>query len=80
MSLVPLVKLKELVVALEIEKKQLQAIVNFRVLITELQQRTSARVNYGARIVLGGQSLSLANYTSLVDYEAELLWMFNTMP
>jgi hypothetical protein len=58
-------------------KKQLQGIVNFRTLLTELQQRTSAKFNHGARFVLAGQSLSLANYTSLADYETELLWMFN---
>jgi len=62
------------------EKKQLQAIVNFRVLIAELQQRTSARLNHGARFVLASQPLSLANYTSLSEYESELLWMFNTAP
>jgi hypothetical protein len=58
-------------------KRQLQAIVNFRILITELQQRTPAQLNYGARFVLASQSLSLANYTSVTDYENELSWMFN---
>jgi hypothetical protein len=58
-------------------KKQLQAIVNFRILLTELQQRTPARLNYGAHFVLTSQPLSLANYTSLSEYETELRWLLN---
>jgi hypothetical protein len=44
----------------------------------ELQLRTPARLNHGARLAVAGQSLSLANYSSLIDYETELLWMFNS--
>jgi hypothetical protein len=58
-------------------KKQLQTTANLRVLIGELQQRTPARLNLGARFVLAGKSLSLANYAGLADYETELLWLFN---
>jgi hypothetical protein len=58
-------------------KKQLQGIVNFRTLLGELQQHSSARLNYGARLVVAGRSLSQANYASLTDYETELLWMYN---
>ncbi|MEI6083946.1 MAG: hypothetical protein WCS70_06555 [Verrucomicrobiota bacterium] len=59
------------------DKKQLQAIANFRVFIAELQQRSPARLNYGAQLMLANQAVSLANYTSLMDFETELLWLFN---
>jgi len=58
-------------------KKQMQALANFRVLFAELQQHTSARLNQGAQLMLANQALSLAGYTSLADFETELLWLFN---
>ena len=60
------------------EKKQVNASLNFRFFIAWFAERSSARLNLGARCVLGNKSLSLANYQSLHDFETELLWMINT--
>lgn len=58
--------------------KQLNASLNFRSLIADWTQRSSARTNYGARFVLDRKSLTLANHQSVSDLETELLWMLNT--
>jgi hypothetical protein len=60
------------------EKKELNTMTNFRVLIGELARLSSARLNLGARLLLDNQSLSFANYSGLRDFETELLWLVNS--
>jgi hypothetical protein len=60
------------------KRKQVNASLNFRTLIAEFARLTTARLNLGARHVLGNQSMTLANYHSLRDFETELLWLVNT--
>jgi hypothetical protein len=60
------------------QRKQVNASLNFRTLIAEFARLTTARLNLGARHVLGNQSMTLANYQSLRDFEIELLWLLNT--
>jgi hypothetical protein len=59
------------------EKKQMNTAANFRALLRELSQSTPARLNFGARLLLDNRSLTFANYTSLQDFETELLWLMN---
>ena len=59
------------------EKKQMNAAANFRVLLGEWARLTPAQLNFGARLLLDNRSLTLANYTSLNDFETELLWLMN---
>ena len=59
------------------EKKQMNAAANFRVLLSELARLTPVRLNFGARLLLDNRSLTFANYTSLQDFETELLWLMN---
>ena len=59
------------------ERKLMNTAANYRVFFEELSQRTSAKLNFGARFVLHKRSLTLANYTCLNDFETELLWMHN---
>lgn len=61
-------------------QKLVNASLNFRLLVSEFARLSSARTNLGARCVLGNQSLSLAGYQSLKDFEAEMLWLLNTAP
>ncbi len=60
-------------------QKQLNTAANFHALIAEFKQRTPARLNLGAQLVLANKSLTLANYQGLRDYETELLWMLNAL-
>lgn len=59
------------------EKKQLNTGANFRVLLAELANLTSAKVNLGARLLLDNRSLTFANYSGPHDFETELLWLLN---
>ena len=59
------------------EKKQMNTAANFRALLAEFAQRTSARLNLGARLLLENRAITFANYTSLHDFETELLWTLN---
>ncbi len=59
------------------EKKQMNAGANFRVLLGEFARLTPAQLNFGARLLLDNRSLTFANYTSLHDFETELLWLMN---
>jgi hypothetical protein len=34
-------------------------------------------LNFGARLLLDNRSLTFANYSSLHDFETELLWLMN---
>ena len=58
-------------------KKQLNTGANFRVLLAELANLTSAKVNLGARLLLDNRSLTFANYSGPQDFETELLWLLN---
>jgi len=60
-------------------KKELNTMTNFRVLIGELARLSPAKLNLGARLLLDNQSLSLANYGGLRDFETELLWLMNSV-
>jgi len=57
--------------------KQVNASLNFRVLLAELVRRSGAAINHGARFLLERKSLTLANYQSVGDFETELAWMLN---
>jgi hypothetical protein len=59
------------------EKKQMHASANFRTFLGELARLTQAQVNFGVRLLLDGRSLTFANYSSLHDFETELLWLMN---
>jgi hypothetical protein len=59
------------------EKKQMNAAANFRAFLGEFARLTPARLNFGARLLLENRSLTFANYTSLHDFETELLWLMN---
>jgi hypothetical protein len=59
-------------------QKQVNASLNFRTLIAEFARLTPARINLGTRLLLTNQSMTLANYQSLADFETELLWLVNT--
>lgn len=59
------------------EKKQMNAATNFRALFGEWARLTPARLNFGARLLLDNRSLTFANYSSLQDFETELLWLMN---
>lgn len=59
------------------EKKQMNAGLNFRALLGELARGSSARLNFGARLLLQNRSITFANYTGLHDFETELLWLCN---
>lgn len=59
------------------EKKQMNAAGNFRAFLDEFARLTPARLNFGARLLLENHSLTFANYTSLHDFETELLWLMN---
>jgi len=59
------------------EKKQMNASANFRAFLDEFARLTPARLNFGARLLLENRSLTFANYTSLHDFETELLWLMN---
>ena len=61
------------------EKKQLNTAANFRVLLGELARLTSAKVNFGARLLLENRSLTFANYSGPHDFETELLWLMNSV-
>jgi hypothetical protein len=58
-------------------KKQINAGANFRALLGELARLSSARLNFGARLLLENRSITFANYTCLHDFETELLWLHN---
>ena len=45
-------------------------------LLGELAGLTSAKLNFGARLLLEKRSLTFANY-ALHDFETELLWLVN---
>ena len=38
---------------------------------------TTAKLNLGARLRLDNRAVTFANYTSLHDFETELLWLMN---
>jgi hypothetical protein len=59
-------------------QKQLNTAANFRAFLAELTQRTPAKLNLGARLLLDNRSLTFANYSGLHDFETELLWLMNT--
>jgi hypothetical protein len=58
-------------------KKELNTMANFRVLIGELAEHSSAKLNLGTHLLLDNQSLTFANYSGLHDFETELLWLMN---
>jgi hypothetical protein len=58
-------------------KKQLNATANFRVLLGEFARLTTAKLNLGARLLVENRAVTFANYTSLHDFETELLWLMN---
>lgn len=59
------------------EAKQLNVAGNFRQLIAMLAEISPARRNYGAAFLCANQTLTLAHYQSLHDFETELLWLLN---
>jgi hypothetical protein len=61
-------------------QKLVNASMNFRLLVSEFVRLSGARTNLGARCLLGNQSLALAGYQSVKDFESELLWLLNTSP
>jgi hypothetical protein len=61
-------------------RKQVNASLNFRLLVSDFARLSAARTNLGARCVLGNQSLSLAGYQGVKDFETEMLWLLNTAP
>ena len=62
------------------ERKQMNTAANFRTLLDEFARRTGARLNLGAHLLLENRAITFANYTSLRDFETELLWMLNIGP
>ena len=60
------------------DKKQMHASANFRAFLADLSERTSAKLNLGAQLLLGNRSVSFANYSGVHDFETELLWLMNT--
>jgi hypothetical protein len=59
------------------DMKQQNAAANFRVLLGQFVRLARPQLNFGARLLLDNRSLSFANYTSLHDFETELLWLMN---
>jgi len=59
------------------EKKQMNGAANFRAFLREMARLTPARLNLGTHLLLENCSLTFANYTSLHDFETELLWLLN---
>jgi hypothetical protein len=58
-------------------QKLVNASLNFRLLVSEFARLSAARANLGARCLLGNQSIALAGYQSVKDFETELLWLLN---
>ena len=48
-------------------------------LLAEVARLTSAKVNFGARLLLENRSLTFANYSGPHDFETELLWLLNSV-